>query len=93
MVSDIIISQAGLHHCTGGVAFRKVADCMRLQYARIPCILPLTASMFNWKFTINNLDSDGRDHMQYTDDAVKDIYIVYDLGDRHGMLKIRISDL
>ena len=49
--------------------------------------------MFDWKFTINNLDSDGRDHMQYTNDAEKDIYIVYDLGDRQGMLKIRISDL
>ena len=45
-------------------------------------ILLLTASMFDWKSTINNLDSDGRDHMQYTNDAEKDIYIVYDLGDR-----------
>ena len=56
-------------------------------------ILLLTASMFDWKFTINNLDSDGRDHMQYTNDAEKDIYIVYDLGDSQGMLKVRVSDL
>ena len=34
MVSDII--KAGLHHCTGGVAFRKVTDCMRLQFVRNP---------------------------------------------------------
>ena len=26
MVSDIIINEAGLHRCTGGVAFRKVTD-------------------------------------------------------------------
>ena len=55
-----------------------------LKLVRNPYILLLTANMFDWKFTINNLDSDGRDHMQYTNDAEKDIYIVYDLGDRQG---------
>ena len=49
--------------------------------------------MFDWKFTINNLDSDGRDHIQFTNDAEKDIYIVYDLGDSQGMLKVRVSAL
>ena len=68
-------------------------NCKKLQYARISCILLLTASMFDWKFTINNLDSDGRDHMQYTNDAEKDIYIVYDLGDRKWMLKMCVSAL
>ena len=35
MVSDIII-KAGMHHCTGGVAFLKVVNCRRLQHVRIP---------------------------------------------------------
>ena len=68
-------------------------DWRRLKHARNPCILPLTASMFDWKFTINNLDSDGRDHIQFTNDAEKDIYIVYDLGDSQGMLKVLVSAL
>ena len=70
-----------------------MADRRRLKLVRNPYILPLTASMFDWKFTINNLDSDGRDHIQFTNDAEKDIYIVYDLGDSQGMLKVRVSDL
>ena len=80
----VIIGKAGLHHWTGGVAFRKVANCRMLKCVQNLHILLLTASMFDWKFTINNLDSDGRDHMQYTNDAEKDIYIVYDLGDSQG---------
>ena len=70
-----------------------MTDWGRLKLVRNPYILPLTASMFDWKFTINNLDSDGRDHIQFTNDAEKDIYIVYDLGDSQGMLKVRVSDL
>ena len=68
-------------------------DWRRLKHVRNPYILPLTASMFDWKFTINNLDSDGRDHIQFTNDAEKDIYIVYDLGDSQGMLKVLVSAL
>ena len=30
---------------------------------------------------------------QFTNDAEKDIYIVYDLGDSQGMLKVLVSDL
>ena len=44
---DIII-KAGLYHCTVGVAPCKVLNCKKLQYARISCILLLTASMFHF---------------------------------------------
>ena len=33
--SVIIINEAGLHRCTGGVAFRKVVNCWRMKLVQI----------------------------------------------------------
>ena len=90
---SVIIIKAGSAPLNMRSRIPQVPDWRRLKLVRNPYILPLTASMFDWKFTINNLDSDGRDHIQFTNDAEKDIYIVYDLGDSKGMLKVIVSAL
>ena len=41
-----IIIQSGLHRCTGGVAFRKVVNCKKLQFVPKWNKLLLTANMF-----------------------------------------------
>ena len=44
--SQLIVIKAGLHRCTGGVAFCKVLNSKKIQYVQFLHILPQTANMF-----------------------------------------------